>query len=189
MSFIPLPHNHDYELDFHRPFIDEVKIICECGAEMKRIEDVFDVWFESGSMPYNEPSFPADFIAEGLDQTRGWFYSLLVLGVGLFEKSPYKNVIVNGLILAEDGQKMSKRLSIYPDHNLLINEYAADAIRFYLLSSPAVRAEDFSFSERGLGEVMRRVIMRLKNVLAFYELYDPVRSGEARSKLLLLTGC
>ncbi len=178
LSFIPLPHNHDYELDFHRPFIDEVKIICECGAEMKRIEDVFDVWFESGSMPYNEPSFPADFIAEGLDQTRGWFYSLLVLGVGLFEKSPYKNVIVNGLILAEDGQKMSKRLSNYPDLNLMINKYGADAIRFYLLSSPAVRAEDFSFSERGLGEVMRRVIMRLKNVLAFYELYDPVRSGE-----------
>ncbi|MEK9186091.1 MAG: class I tRNA ligase family protein, partial [Patescibacteria group bacterium] len=182
LSFIPLPHNHDYELDFHRPFIDEVKIVCDClprrsvaeagGGEMRRIEDVFDVWFESGSMPYSEPSFPADFIAEGLDQTRGWFYSLLVLGVGLFEKSPYKNVIVNGLILAEDGQKMSKRLNNYPDLNLTINKYGADAIRFYLLSSPAVRAEDFSFSERGLGEVMRRVIMRLKNVLAFYQLYD-----------------
>lgn len=180
LDFTPLPHNGDYELDFHRPFIDEVKLNCECGGKMKRIEDVFDVWFESGSMPYGQsgyhgegvkPPFPAQFIAEGVDQTRGWFYSLLVLGVGLFEKSPYENVIVNGLILAEDGQKMSKRLNNYPDLNLTINKYGADALRFYLLSSPAVRAEDFSFSERGLGEVMRRVIMRLKNVLAFYQLY------------------
>ncbi len=180
LDFKNLPHNPDYELDFHRPFIDEVKLNCECKGEMKRIEDVFDVWFESGSMPYGQtgyhgedpkPPFPAQFIAEGVDQTRGWFYSLLVLGVGLFGQSPYENVIVNGLILAEDGQKMSKRLNNYPDLNLTINKYGADALRFYLLSSPSVRAEDFSFSERGLGEVMRRVIMRLKNVLAFYQLY------------------
>ncbi len=180
LDFTPLPHNADYELDFHRPFIDEIKLNCSCKGEMTRIEDVFDVWFESGSMPYGQvgyhgagdkPPFPAQFIAEGIDQTRGWFYSLLVLGVGLFEQSPYENVIVNGLILAEDGQKMSKRLNNYPDLNLTINKYGADAIRFYLLSSPTVRAEDFDFSERGLGEAMRRVIMRLKNVLAFYQLY------------------
>jgi len=182
LDFVPLPHNADYELDFHRPGIDEIKLKCVCGDEMKRIEDVFDVWFESGSMPYGQVhypfdskilSYPADFIAEGVDQTRGWFYSLLVLGVGLFDRSPYKNVVVNGLILAEDGQKMSKRLNNYPDPNSTINKYGADSLRFYLLSSPAARAEEFSFSERGLSEVMRRVVMRLKNVLAFYQLYAP----------------
>lgn len=186
LSFVPLPHNRDYELDFHRPYIDQIKLACEClpaaadGNEMTRIEDVFDVWFESGSMPYGQAGyhgqaekfpFPADFIAEGLDQTRGWFYSLLVLGVGLLGESPYRNVIVNGLILAEDGQKMSKRLNNYPDLNLTINKYGADALRFYLLSSPAVHADDFNFSEAGLGEMMRRVIIRLRNVLAFYQLY------------------
>lgn len=182
LDFVPLPHNDDYEIDFHRPGIDEIKLKCACGGEMRRVEDVFDVWFESGSMPYGQkhypfdsagPSlpYPADFIAEGLDQTRGWFYSLLVLGVGLFDKSPYGNVVVNGLVLAEDGQKMSKRLNNYPDPNSIINKYGADALRLYLLSSPAARAEEFSFSERGLGEVMRRVIMRLKNILAFYRLY------------------
>ena len=189
LDFTPLPHNADYKLDFHRPFIDEIRLVCDCGGEMKRIEDVFDVWFESGSMPYGQVHypfnpdkrfpFPADFIAEGVDQTRGWFYSLLVLGVGLFNQSPYKNVIVNGLILAEDGQKMSKRLNNYPDLNLTIDKYGADALRFYLLSSPSVRAEDFGFSERGLGEVMRRVIMRLKNVLVFYQLYAPINSFPA----------
>ena len=197
LDFISLPHNADYELDFHRPGIDEIKLKCVCGGEMKRIEDVFDVWFESGSMPYGQVhypfdskilSYPADFIAEGVDQTRGWFYSLLVLGVGLFDKSPYKNVVVNGLILAEDGQKMSKRLNNYPDLNLTIDKYGADALRFYLLSSPAGRVEEFSFSERGLGEVMRRVIMRLKNVLAFYQLYvgenSPTSSTDKSSNLL-----
>ncbi len=195
LDFVPIPHNVDYELDFHRPGIDAIKLNCACQSKsgMKRIEDVFDVWFESGAMPYGQVgypldfargkpfqtkklAYPADFIAEGVDQTRGWFYSLLVLGVGLFDRSPYKNVVVNGLILAEDGQKMSKRFNNYPDLNLTINKYGADALRFYLLSSPAVRAEEFGFSERGLGEVMRRVIMRLKNVLAFYQLYAPKNS-------------
>ncbi|MDD5050916.1 MAG: class I tRNA ligase family protein [Candidatus Pacebacteria bacterium] len=188
ISFSPYPHNDDYELDLHRPYIDEVTFPCDCcPGEMKRIPEVFDCWFESGSMPYGQFSyqgealkdfnpkksvgFPADFIAEGLDQTRGWFYSLIVLGVALFGKSPFKNVLVNGLVLAEDGRKMSKSLQNYPDPLDVVNVYGADALRFYLLSSPVTHAEDLNFTEKGVDEVMKKIIMRLENVLSFYELY------------------
>ena len=130
---------------------------------MERIKDVFDCWFESGSMPYGQlhypfenkklfkENFPADFIAEGLDQTRGWFYSMLVLSVALFGKTPYRRVIVNGLILAEDGQKISKRLKNYSDVAEVIEKYGADSLRYYLLSSPVVRGEDVAFPKRGGG--------------------------------------
>lgn len=181
------PRRGDGALDLHRPFIDELKLTCSCGGELKRVPEVFDCWFESGAMPYGqahypfsashtfEPKkdvgYPAEFIAEGLDQTRGWFYSLLVLGVALFGKTPYKNVIVNGLVLAENGQKMSKRLKNYPDPLSVINKYGADALRFYLMNSPAVRAEDLNFSETGVAEVNRKVVMRLLNVLNFYQTY------------------
>jgi isoleucyl-tRNA synthetase len=192
MSFVPFPHNADYELDLHRPYIDEVTFPCSCGGVMKRVPEVFDCWFESGAMPYGQAhhpfentetfnpkssffkkskGYPADFIAEGLDQTRGWFYSMLVLGVALFDKTPYKNVIVNGLILAEDGRKMSKRLQNYPDLMLTIDKYGADALRYYLLASPSVRAEDFCFSEKGVDEVVKKHIGRLNNVYTFFELY------------------
>ncbi len=184
LVFKPLPHNPDYELDFHRPYIDQIKLRCECGlpageagGDMTRIQDVFDVWFESGSMPYIQPHFPADFIAEGLDQTRGWFYVMLVLSVALRGESAYRRVVVNGLILAEDGQKMSKRLNNFPDLMPTINQYGADALRFYLLSSPAVRGEEFNFAETGLREVGNRVLGRLRNVVAFYEMYAAPRAG------------
>ncbi|MDD5153026.1 MAG: class I tRNA ligase family protein, partial [Candidatus Pacebacteria bacterium] len=117
-------------------------------------------------------NFPADFIAEGIDQTRGWFYSLLVLSTGLFKKTPFENVIVNGLVLAEDGQKMSKKLKNYPEPGLVLNRYGADALRYYLLASPIVHAEDIAFSEKGVDEVVKKVIMRLMNVLSFYELHS-----------------
>lgn len=172
LSGVTYPKNGRGELDLHRPYIDEVKLKCACGGEMARVPEVFDCWFESGSMPYfGEQSFPAEFIAEGLDQTRGWFYSLLVLGTALKGESPYKNVVVNGLILAEDGQKMSKRLKNYPDILETIDKYGADALRFYLLSTPAVRAEDFAFSEADLSHTYRQVIQRLMNVLNFYLTY------------------
>ncbi len=183
-----LPRNSLGGLDLHRPFIDEVKLKCACGGEMTRVPEVFDCWFESGSMPYGQNNylgeakenfdplkqvgFPADFIAEGLDQTRGWFYSMLVLGVALFGKTPYKNVIVNGLVLAEDGQKMSKKLKNYPDPLEVVNKYGADALRFYLLSAPAVRAEDLNFFEAGVAEVSRKIVARLMNVLNFYQTYS-----------------
>lgn len=197
IDILPIPRNSFGELDLHRPYIDEMEIFAEDGSKMKRVPEVFDCWFESGSMPYGEAGyvgsaldnfnpkgssgifgignkksgFPADFIAEGQDQTRGWFYSMLVLGVGLFGESPYKNVIVNGLILAEDGQKMSKSKKNYPDPIDVINKFGMDAVRYYLLSSPAVKAEEIRFSEKGVDEILKKVIQRLENVISFYEMY------------------
>lgn len=184
VPFTPLPHNDNYELDFHRPYIDDYEVFDEDGTRMERVKDVFDCWFESGSMPYGQHHypfenkerftkelFPADFIAEGLDQTRGWFYSLIVLGEALFDESPYKNVIVNGLVLAEDGKKMSKKLQNYPDPIELVSRIGSDAIRFYLLSSSIIRGEDLNFSEKEATEQMRKNLGRLHNVLQMYEMF------------------
>ncbi len=199
LSFAPFPHNTNFEFDVHRPYIDSVQVLCACGGNMVRVPFVFDCWFESGSMPYAqfhypfenkelfEKNFPANFIAEGVDQTRGWFYSQLVLSVGLFDKTPFQNVIVSGMILSEDGkQKLSKKLKNYPDPTEVINRYGADALRYYLLSSPIVHSEDLAFSEKGVDEVVKKVITRLLNVLSFYELYgkgsDEV-SGESKNPL------
>ena len=202
LPFTPIPHNENYELDYHRPYIDEVVLIDSDGTRLERVRDVFDCWFESGSMSYAQNhypfenlstfnpkpgwlkksrGYPADFIAEGLDQTRGWFYSLLVLGVGLFGKATYKNVIVNGIVLAEDGQKMSKRLKNYPDPLTVLEKYGADAIRYYLLASPLMKAEDLNFSEKGVGEVASKLIGRFLNVVSFYELYKDLEHGVSPS--------
>ncbi len=168
--------------DLHRHFIDSVEIT-KNGKTYRRIPEVFDCWFESGSMPYAqnhypfenkevfETIFPADFIAEGLDQTRGWFYTLNVLSSALFGCEPFKNVIVNGIILAEDGAKMSKRLRNYPDPMDMINKYGADAVRMYMLSSPAVKADDLCFSESGVELVLRQIILPLFNAYSFYVTY------------------
>ncbi|MEZ4200556.1 MAG: class I tRNA ligase family protein [Candidatus Paceibacterota bacterium] len=156
----------------------------EDGVKLERVPDVFDCWF-SGSMPYGQhhypfamdkehfckEHFPAQFIAEGLDQTRGWFYSLIVLGTALFGKSPYENVIVNGLVLAEDGKKMSKKLQNYPDPMELADRVGADSMRYYMLSAPIMRAEDLNFSEKEVLELQRKNIGRLHNVLAMYQMY------------------
>lgn len=183
LPFVPFPHNADFEFDVHRPYIDTVPLVCSCGGDMVRVPYVFDCWFESGSMPYAqlhypfankevfEKNFPADFIGEGVDQTRGWFYSLMVLATSLFEQAPFRQVVVNGLILAEDGQKMSKSLKNYPDPWDVLNRYGADAVRYYLLASPVVHGEEFAFAERGVDEVVKKVTTRLLNVLSFYELY------------------
>jgi isoleucyl-tRNA synthetase len=201
VPFTPLPHNDSYTLDYHRPYIDTFEAFDEDGSRLERVPDVFDCWFESGSMPYaqnhypfdnlNEfdaqkgKGFPAQFIAEGLDQTRGWFYSLIVLGVALFGKSPYENVIVNGLVLAEDGKKMSKKLQNYPDPVELANRVGVDAIRFYMLSSPIMRAEDLNFSEKGVLELQRKNIGRLHNVLAMYEMFaDGTAPSESSPSIL-----
>ncbi len=168
--------------DIHRHFIDELTFV-ENGETYKRIPEVFDCWFESGSMPYAQnhfpfenlettlSAFPADFIAEGLDQTRGWFYTLTILAVALFDKPAFKNVIVNGIILAEDGQKMSKRLKNYPEPDLMFNQYGADAVRLYLLNSPVVQAEDFRFAERGVELTLRQVLIPLWNSYHFLSTY------------------
>ena len=224
--------------DIHPHKIDHLEIDCdECDQKMKRIPEVFDCWFESGSMPYAqehypfegkekfEKGFPAQFIAEGLDQTRGWFYTLLILGTALFDDAPFKNCIVNGLVLAtsytdqsgkryqpdevdvkggkafrkSDGkelvvksEKMSKRLKNYPDPMVVLDEYGADALRAYLINSPVVRAEPLKFSESGVREVVRTVLIPLKNAWSFFVQYanidgfDPTSDApplEERSEL------
>lgn len=186
-------------VDLHRPSIDHVVFACPCGGEQKRIPEVFDCWFESGSMPYAsqhypfenkkafEKNFPADFIAEGQDQTRGWFYSLHVLASALFQKPAFKDVIVTGLILAESGKKLSKSQKNFADPLEVIEKYGADALRFYLLSSPVVEAESLSFSEHDLQNVMRGFVNLLWNVKVFYSTYatETVRLSKPRSAHVL----
>ena len=169
--------------DLHKHFIDKI-VIRKGGKTYHRTPEVLDCWFESGSMPYaqqhymgeGDPSafFPADFIAEGLDQTRGWFYTLMVLGTCLFDKSPYKNVVVNGLVLAEDGKKMSKRLKNYPDPAKMLDTYGADAIRLYMIYSPVVRAENLKFSESGVKQLMRDLLIPWWNAYSFFVTYANV---------------
>jgi isoleucyl-tRNA synthetase len=168
--------------DLHRDKIDHITIPSKMGkGQLKRIEEVFDCWFESGSMPYAsqhypfenkeklQKSFPGDFIAEGLDQTRGWFYTLLVIGTHLFGVSPFKNCVVNGIVLAEDGKKMSKRLKNYPDPAIVMDKYGSDALRLYLINSPVVRAEPLRFKESGVKEVVAKVLLPLWNSYKFFE--------------------
>lgn len=171
--------------DLHRHFIDPLVIKAK-GKEYRRVAEVFDCWFESGSMPYAQnhfpfenqeetmKDFPADFIAEGLDQTRGWFYTLMVLASALYDKPAFKNVIVNGIVLAEDGQKMSKRLKNYPEPELVINKYGSDAIRLCLLYSPVVRGEDISFSEKAVDGVLKQLLLPLWNSYVFLATYAEI---------------
>ncbi len=171
--------------DLHRPFIDEITFQCEkCLGTMKRILEVFDCWFESGSMPYAqwhypfenkklfEKTFPADFIAEGLDQTRGWFYTLHVLATALFNKPAFKNVIVNGLILDTEGRKLSKRLKNYPEPKEIFNNYGADSLRYFLLVSTPI-GEDYRFSCKGVEEVCKKILTTIWNSYNFFETYKP----------------
>ena len=167
--------------DIHRESIDDLKIPSKRPGHppLSRVPEVFDCWFESGSMPYAqmhypfervkdfEESFPADFIAEGIDQTRGWFYTLLVISTALFGKPPFKNLIANGLILASDGQKMSKRKKNYPDPIEVVNKYGADALRLYLINSPVVRAENLRFKEEGVRDVIKDVFLPWYNAFRF----------------------
>jgi len=170
--------------DIHKDKVDLLTFKCsKCGGEMKRISDVLDCWFESGSMPFAQlhyPSdnkdkfddnFPAQFIGEGIDQTRCWFYYLHVIAGGIFGKPAYQNVMVNGIVLAEDGKKMSKRLKNYPDPLLVMEKYGSDALRAYLASSPVMQSENLNFSEKGVQESLRKNIMVLWNVYKFYELF------------------
>jgi isoleucyl-tRNA synthetase len=189
-------------VDVHSHFIDDLTFACaKCHGVMKRIPEVFDCWFESGAMPVAQihypfenhdefnKSFPADFIAEGLDQTRGWFYTLVVLATALFDKPPFMNVVVNGMVLASDGSKMSKSKKNYPDPEDIINEYGSDSVRCYLVGSPVVRGEPLQFNEQGIKEVVRSVMLPLWNSWSFFVQYasiddfDPARDL-ARAKAL-----
>jgi isoleucyl-tRNA synthetase len=176
--------------DLHRPIIDKVVFKCSCGGQMKRTPEVFDCWFESGSMPYSqwhypfenkklvEKTFPADFIAEGMDQTRGWFYTLHVLAtaltlknLGLGKNQPaFKNVVVNGLILGEDNKKLSKRLNNYTPPEIIFDKYGADTLRYFLLASTPM-GEDYVASEKRIAETFRRVVLTLWNSFVFFDTY------------------
>nr|GEX44325.1 isoleucine--tRNA ligase, cytoplasmic [Tanacetum cinerariifolium] len=168
--------------DLHRHKIDHITIPSPRGpefGELHRVEDVFDCWFESGSMPYAyihypfenkeffNNNFPGHFVAEGLDQTRGWFYTLMVLSTALFDKPAFRNLICNGLVLAEDGKKMSKRLKNYPSPMEVIDDYGADALRLYIINSPVVRAEPLRFKKEGVYNVVKDVFLPWYNAYRF----------------------
>lgn len=182
--------------DIHKHHIDHLTFACEkCEGTMKRISEVFDCWFESGSMPYAqlhypfenkerfEKIFPADFIAEGLDQTRGWFYTLSVLSAALFQKPAFRNVVVNGLVLAEDGRKMSKRWKNYTPPDDLMGEFGADSVRLYMLNSAILRGEDLRFSNEGVKDTIRAVILPLWNAYSFLSTYAAADNWQPSAEL------
>lgn len=180
--------------DLHKHIVDKIEVPCSCGRKMKRIPDVLDTWFDSGSMPYaqqhypfeNEEEFkagfPAEFIAEGVDQTRAWFYYLHIIASAIVGKNCFDNVIVNGIVLADDGKKMSKRLANYTEPDLIMEQYGADALRYYLLTSPVMQAENVNFDDNGVKEAMQKVVMLLNNILSFYKTYQ--HPGEKKESLL-----
>lgn len=181
--------------DLHRPAIDDVIIKTASGKTARRVPEVLDCWFESGSMPYGQrhypfedkytfsQAFPADFIAEGLDQTRGWFYTLHVLGAALFGQPAFKNVITNGLVMAADGKKLSKRLRNYPPLEEVFDSYGADVLRFFMLSSPAVAGENVRFGKDALADVQRNLFATLQNSYRFFDMYAKIDGWKPASEL------
>ena len=172
--------------DLHRPYIDDVILKTDSGKLARRVPEVFDCWFESGSMPYGQEHypfegtedwdkrFPADFIAEAVDQTRGWFYTLHVLGTALFDKPAFENAISSGWIVAADGEKLSKRKKNYAPMDDVFDQYGVDTMRFFIASSPLMNGEDTRFSVDFLRDVQRKVFMTLQSTYTFYELYAGV---------------
>jgi len=172
-----------YPEDLHKHFVDTITIPCSCKGVMRRVPEVLDCWFESGAMPYAqshypfenkaffESHFPSDFISEGLDQTRGWFYTLTILAAALFKKPAFKNCIVSGLVLASDGKKMSKSLRNFTDPMEVINSFGADALRLFLVHSAVVKADDLRYSDEGVREVMKSIIIPLWNAYSFFVTY------------------
>jgi len=184
LDFIPIPHNEGYELDLHKPFIDEVKLVCDCGGNLVREKEVMDVWLDSGTMPFSqdhypfenkdfidkEGGYPADFISEAIDQTRGWFYTLHAVGAIMGKGRAYKNVICLGHLLDAKGKKMSKSLGNIVDPWIMMEKYGADTLRLwmYAVNQPG---DSKSFDEKTVSELHNKVFNLLYNVLAFYELY------------------
>jgi len=178
LNFIPLPHNENYELDLHKPFIDQITLVDEKGNELKRIKEVIDCWFDSGAMPFaqdglepeKEMQYPADFISEAVDQTRGWFYTLHAIGVLMERGKAFKNVICLGHILDAKGKKMSKSFGNVVDPWLMMNKYGVDALRMwmYTINQPG---DSKNFDEKTVDEVVKKVFNLSENILSFYELY------------------
>ncbi|MDE1988663.1 MAG: class I tRNA ligase family protein [Patescibacteria group bacterium] len=196
LDFFPLPHNRDFTLDLHRPYIDEVEIACDkCGEKTKRTPEVLDGWFESGAMPFAEYHYPfenkkelgrrfpsGDFVSEYIAQTRTWFYYMHAISAMLFDDVSFKNVITTGNILAEDGGKMSKSKGNYTDPMENLDKYGADALRFYLMASPVMRAEDIKFTDEEIKDAQNKTVNILLNVFKFFELYGEDCDGETKSE-------
>lgn len=182
LDFVPLPHNENYELDFHKPFIDDITLVSEDGETMTRVKEVMDVWFDSGAMPFAQDHYPfdfaqdkplpypADYISEAIDQTRGWFYTLHAVGVLMGRGKAYKNVICLGHILDDKGKKMSKSLGNIVDPWTMMDKYGVDTLRLWMYSVNQP-GESKNFDEKTVSELHSKVFNLLYNVLAFYELY------------------
>lgn len=199
-DFIPLPHNTDYELDLHRPYIDEISLVCECGGKLTRTKEVMDVWLDSGCMPFAQDhypfenkkwvegiGYPADFISEAIDQTRGWFYTLHAIGVLMGRGKAFKNVICLGHLLDAKGKKMSKSLGNIVDPWDAMDKYGVDTLRLwmYSINQPG---ESKNFDEKTVALLHQQVFSLLYNVLAFYELYRDKnfeKSNRPKSKNIL----
>jgi len=190
LDFKVLPHNPEYELDLHKPYIDEVKFDCACGGTMTRAKEVMDVWFDSGSMPFSQDhypfeakkkfiglfggtqkiAYPADFISEAIDQTRGWFYTLHAIGVLMGKGKAFKNVICLGHILDAEGKKMSKSVGNVVNPWDMMDKYGADALRFWMYSTNQP-GDSKNFDEKTVDEVVKKVFNLAANVASFYKLY------------------
>ena len=183
LDFIPLPHNENYELDLHRPYIDEADLVCDCGGKLTRTKEVMDVWFDSGAMPFAQDhypfenknwldgaGYPADYICEAIDQTRGWFYTLHAVGILMGRGKAYKNVICLGHLLDAQGKKMSKSLGNVVDPWEMIEKYGVDALRLWMYSVNQP-GESKNFDEKTVALLHSQVFGLIYNVLAFYELY------------------
>lgn len=194
LPFSPIPVNADYELDLHRPYTDSITLLDEAGVEYERIKEVVDCWVESGSMPFAEYHYPfenkeefekrapGDFIAEYIAQTRTWFYYMHAMGVILFDRLAFRNVVTTGTVVASDGQKISKSKGNYTDPLALIDQYGADAMRLYLMGSPVMQAEDLRFRDEDVRDAHNRVIGILWNSFKFFDLYQREYDGSAKPR-------
>jgi len=194
LPFAPIPVNAEYELDLHRPYTDSITLLDEAGNEYERIKEVIDCWVESGSMPFAEYHYPfenkeefesrspGDFIAEYISQTRTWFYYMHAIGVILFDRLAFKNVVTTGVIVAADGEKISKSKKNYTDPLELIDMYGADALRLYMMGSPVMQAEDLRFRDEDVRDAHNRVIGILWNSFKFFDLYQKEYDGSAKAR-------
>ncbi len=196
LDYTPLPHNENYELDLHRPYIDEIDLICDdanCRGSMKRVPEVLDGWFESSAMPFAEYHYPfeneeelgkrfpsGDFVAEYIAQTRTWFYYMHAISAMIFDDISFKNVVTTGNIMAEDGSKMSKSKANYTDPMINLNKFGADALRFYLMASPVMQAEDIKFTDEEIKDAHNKVINILINTFKFFDLYQNDYDGKTK---------
>ncbi|MDB5195476.1 MAG: isoleucyl-tRNA synthetase, isoleucyl-tRNA synthetase [Parcubacteria group bacterium] len=195
LDFVPLPHNEDYELDLHRPYIDEIVLLSDAGTELHRVKEVMDVWFDSGAMPFAQDhypfenkdwietkGYPADFISEAIDQTRGWFYTLLAVGVLMGKGSAYKNVICLGHLLDEQGLKMSKSKGNIIEPMAAMERYGADTLRFWMYSVNQP-GDSKNFDDKTVKEAAR-VISWFENSVKFYELFKDAEAGKGKEQII-----